>query len=95
MKPQKILITGVYGAIGGAAYCRLSKQPELYDVFGADRRTDARGDLLPAFSPEIPKDRFLHGDISDLSFACDNSWVRAGKFCRLSCRLQLTDLYKP
>lgn len=50
---------------GGTVYCYLFNQPERYSLFGMDVRSTPREDLLPEWSPHIPEDRLLVGDMSD------------------------------
>jgi uronate dehydrogenase len=62
---RKILITGVYGLIGGAVYRHLQAQPDRYDVYALARRrvpSDRAGERPPL---EIPPEKFTLTDLTD------------------------------
>ena len=66
MKPKKVLITGVYGLIGGAVYRRLTASPDAYDVYGLARRRKPSARVTTDERIDIPDDRFHLSDLSDL-----------------------------
>ena len=63
--PLKVHITGVYGLIGNLMYRHLSKQTDLYEVYGSSRRKvgsvrAGRENIVP-----LPDDHFSIADLSD------------------------------
>lgn len=68
MHQQSILITGVYGLVGSCIYRHLSAKPDLYDVYGLDRNHERSSRLHPDELTEVPDDRFI---LSDLSNVCE------------------------
>ncbi len=66
MPPKRILITGVNGLIGGAAYRRLVTQPDRYDVWGLARRREASTRVAKGAAVAVPDSRFVLSDLSDL-----------------------------
>ena len=62
---KRVLITGVYGLIGNAAYRRLVEQPEAYEVHGLARRRHASDRISDANMLEVPEDRFHLADLVD------------------------------
>ncbi|MCJ7551828.1 MAG: NAD-dependent epimerase/dehydratase family protein, partial [Anaerolineae bacterium] len=61
---KKVLITGVYGLIGNAAYRRLLGHPEAYEVHGFSRRRHS-SDRISAAMAEVPEARFHLADLKD------------------------------
>jgi nucleoside-diphosphate-sugar epimerase len=66
MPPVKVMVTGVYGLIGGAVYSRLRAAPDRYDVYGLARRRQVSDRVPEGSVPEIPEGRFFLSDLSNL-----------------------------
>lgn len=66
MAVKKVLVTGVYGLIGGEVYLRLDAQPERYDVYGLARRRYPSDRSSLSRHLDIPDEKFLLSDMSDL-----------------------------
>ncbi|MDA0748006.1 MAG: NAD(P)-dependent oxidoreductase [bacterium] len=66
MPPKAILITGVYGLIAGAAYTHLAQSPDQYEVYGLARRRQTSDRVPEGRIPDIPDNRFILSDLSDL-----------------------------
>ena len=65
MPAKKVLITGATGLIGYAAYQRLRRQPEHYDVYGLDQ-SRLLSDRVPShWAFAIPDDHFFQCDLLD------------------------------
>ena len=55
MAPVKVLITGVSGLVGSAAYLHLSQWPERYELYGLGRRRElSEGHSTPIRSARMP-----------------------------------------
>lgn len=67
MAAKRVLITGVYGLIAGAAYRRLSALPERYEVYALARRRRPSDRAPRDVRLSIPDDRFCLADMSDLA----------------------------
>ena len=65
MAPKKVLITGVYGLIAGAAYRHLRTQPDRYDVYGLARRSQLSERTPRNAELEIPAEKFTLADLTD------------------------------
>jgi nucleoside-diphosphate-sugar epimerase len=66
MSVKKVLITGVYGLIGGAVYKRLCAQPESYETYGLARRRHPSVSVPTEWDVEVPESRFFESDLSSL-----------------------------
>jgi len=66
MSITKVLVTGVYGLIGGQVYLALEAQPERYQVYGLARRRHPSERVSQSRELNIPDDRFFLSDLSDL-----------------------------
>lgn len=66
MSVKKVLVTGVYGLIGGEVYQRLHAQPDRYQVFGLARRRYPSDRSSQTRNLDIPDDRFFLSDMGDL-----------------------------
>ena len=66
MAPLKVMITGVHGLIGMAVYEHLVAQPDRCEVYGLARRRASSERMEGREGLEIPDDRFVHSDLSDL-----------------------------
>lgn len=66
MKPKKVMITGVYGLIGGAVYRKMIQSSERYEVYGLARRTQPSDRVAEADRIAVPDDRFVLSDLSDV-----------------------------
>ena len=66
MSAKKVLITGVYGLIAGAAYHYFSSRPDLYETYALARRRHLSVRVPEGWSIEIPDDRFFQSDLSNL-----------------------------
>lgn len=71
MSIEKVLITGVYGLIGGEIYLALQAQPEHYQVYGLARRRYPSERSSMSRNLDIPDERFILSDISDLDVLVD------------------------
>jgi NAD+ dependent glucose-6-phosphate dehydrogenase len=63
---KKVLVTGVYGLIGGEVYLRLHAQPDRYQVYGLARRRYPSDRSSQDRNLNIPDNRFFLSDMSDL-----------------------------
>lgn len=66
MRPKKVMITGVYGLIGGAVYRTLTRSPDRYDVYGLARRTQSSDRVAEADSVDVPESKFVLSDLSNM-----------------------------
>jgi nucleoside-diphosphate-sugar epimerase len=66
MNANKVLITGVYGLIGGAVYRHLVDRPVRYTVHGLSRRRVPSDRSSPNRDLNIPDARFVLSNLSDL-----------------------------
>lgn len=66
MSIKNVLITGVYGLIGGEVYLALQSQPDRYRVYGLARRRHPSERSSQSRKLEIPDARFILSDMSDL-----------------------------
>lgn len=66
MSIKKVLITGVYGLIGGEIYLALEAQPERYLPYGLARRRFPSDRSSRNRNLNIPDERFFLSDLSDL-----------------------------
>jgi NAD+ dependent glucose-6-phosphate dehydrogenase len=66
MSVKNVLITGVYGLIGGEVYLDLMAQPEQYQPYGLARRRLPSGRSSADRDLDIPDERFTLSDLSDL-----------------------------
>lgn len=71
MSIKKVLITGVYGLIGGEIYLALQAHPERYQVYGLARRRHPSERSSLARRLTIPDERFVLSDMSDLEALTD------------------------
>jgi nucleoside-diphosphate-sugar epimerase len=62
----KVLVTGAYGLIGGAVYAHLAAHPGLYEPYGLARRRQPSDRTPKGGIAEIPEERFVLSDLSDL-----------------------------
>ena len=61
----KVHITGVNGLIGNLMYRHLSRQPELYNVYGSGRRKASSVRAGREAIVQVPEDHFTIADLSD------------------------------
>ena len=66
MTVKRVLVTGVYGLIGGEVYLRLLSQPNRYQVYGLSRRRYPSDRSSRNRNLNIPDDRFFLSDMSDM-----------------------------
>ncbi len=66
MDITKVLVTGATGQIGYMAFSRFLGQPEKYDAYALDRKPGPSDRVPGSWNIDIPDDRFLLGDLSDL-----------------------------
>lgn len=66
MSPVKVLVTGVYGLIGGVVYNHLQRQPGQYEVYALARRRHPSERVPAGWRLSIPDDRFFLADLTDL-----------------------------
>ena len=67
MAPLRVLVTGVYGLIGGSVYRHLASQPEKYEVYGL-ARSRKRSDRAPSDrTVDIPRERFFRCNIAKMA----------------------------
>ena len=66
MAPVKVLITGVSGLVGSAAYLHLSQWPECYELYGLGRRRELSERVFDERRIDLPEDRFFICDIADM-----------------------------
>lgn len=66
MSRKKVMVTGVYGLIGGAVYSRLIAQPDRYDVYALARRRQSSDRVPEGQVLKIPDEKFVLSDLSDL-----------------------------
>ena len=66
MTIKKVLVTGVFGLIGGEVYLSLQAQPDLYQVYGLARRRYPSDRSSHTRNLDIQDDRFFLSDMSDL-----------------------------
>ena len=66
MAPQKVLITGVSGLVGSAAYLHLAQWPECYALYGLGRRRALSERVFDQRAIDMPEDRFFVCDIADM-----------------------------
>ena len=66
MSMKKVLVTGVYGLIGGAIYNHLCAQPEAYELYALARRRHPSVRVSDSWSLDVPEDRFFQSDLSQL-----------------------------
>jgi nucleoside-diphosphate-sugar epimerase len=71
MAVKKVLITGVYGLIGGEVYLALKAQPERYEVYGLARRRVPSDRSSGDRNLNIPDERFVLSNLSDLDVLVD------------------------
>ena len=64
---KKILVTGVYGLIASAVYRQLQAQAGEYEVYALARRRVASDRADEELELDIPPDRFVLADLSDLA----------------------------
>ena len=67
MPAKKVMVTGVWGLIGGEIYRHLQKTPERYEAYGLSRRPQPSERVRPDRVLEIPEGKFVHSDLSDLN----------------------------
>ena len=63
--PKKVLVTGATGQIGYMTYKRLFEQPDRYDPYAVDRKSEPSERVPRSWTLEIPDDKFQLCDISD------------------------------
>ena len=63
---KKVLVTGVFGLIGGAIYRRLTEAPERYEAYALARRRGPSRRAADDRTPRIATERFILSDLSDL-----------------------------
>ena len=66
MAPKKILITGVSGLVGSAAYLHLGRWPERYELYGLGRRRSLSERVMDKRSIDLPEERFFVCDVADM-----------------------------
>ena len=66
MAPQKVLITGVSGLVGSAAYMHLAQWPDRYVLYGLDRSRVLSERVFDQRAIDLPKDYFFVCDIADM-----------------------------
>jgi NAD+ dependent glucose-6-phosphate dehydrogenase len=71
MSTKNVLITGVYGLIGGEVYLHLQAQPERYQVYGLARRRHPSERSSLSRRLNIPDEQFILSDMSDLDTLVD------------------------
>jgi nucleoside-diphosphate-sugar epimerase len=71
MTVTNVLITGVYGLIGGEIYLALDAQPEQYKVYGLARRRAPSDRSSHHRNLVIPDERFFLSNLSDLDVVVD------------------------
>ena len=67
MSPKKILITGVSGLVGSAAYLHLSQWPDRYALYGLGRRRALSERIFDQRTIDLPEERFFVCDIADMA----------------------------
>jgi nucleoside-diphosphate-sugar epimerase len=67
MTPRKVLVTGVYGLIGGAVYRHLQAQPDRYEVYALARRRYPSERAPRGRQLYIPEDKFFLADLATLT----------------------------
>ena len=65
--PKKVLVTGATGQIGYMTYKRLKEQPEKYDAYALDCKTEPSVRVPGAWRLEIPDEKFILCDITDFN----------------------------
>ncbi len=65
MSRLKVLVTGASGQVGYLVYSRLMSQPNRYEVFGVDRKSDPSDRVPGSWSLELPGDSFSVCNLSD------------------------------
>ncbi len=63
--PKKVLVTGATGQIGYMTYKRLKEQPEKYDAYALDYKTEPSVRVPGSWVLEIPDEKFALCDIAD------------------------------
>jgi len=63
--PRKVLVTGVYGLIGGAVYRYFASQADRYEAYGLARRREPSVRVAAGQAVDVPQDRFALADLSD------------------------------
>jgi NAD+ dependent glucose-6-phosphate dehydrogenase len=71
MQMKKVLITGIYGIVGGLIYRHLCQFPEKYEVYGLDRCKTPSYRTPRDWTITIPEDRFFLADITDFHGLCN------------------------
>ncbi len=71
MAKHPVLITGVYGLVGGAIYKRLINSDNRYDVYGLSRRNKASDRVADHERIAVPEEKFFQSDLSDLDVLVD------------------------
>jgi NAD+ dependent glucose-6-phosphate dehydrogenase len=66
MPAKKILITGVSGLVGSAAYLYLSQWPERYELYGLGRRRALSERIVDQRKIDLPAERFFVCDVADM-----------------------------
>ena len=66
MSPKKVLITGVSGLVGSAAYLYLSQWPDRYVLYGLGRRRTLSERISDQRTVDLPEERFSVCDIADI-----------------------------
>ncbi len=71
MAKHSVLITGVYGLVGGAIYKRLIGKSDVYDVYGLSRRNRASERVADHETIILPEEKFTQSDLSDMGVLVD------------------------
>ena len=66
MSPKKVLITGVSGLVGSAAYLYLSQWPDRYVLYGLGRRRTLSERISDQRTIDLSEERFSVCDIADI-----------------------------
>ena len=66
MAPKKVLITGISGLVGSAAYLYLSQWLDRYELYGLGRRWALSERVFDQRAIDLPEERFTVCDIADI-----------------------------
>ena len=67
MPPKNVLITGVSGLVGSAAYLHLSQWPDRYALYGLGRRRALSERIFDQREIDLPAERFAVCDVADMA----------------------------
>lgn len=67
MSPLKVLVTGATGQVGYMVYSRLLSDPDRYEVYGVDRKSEPSTRVPGSWNLDLPENSFGVCDLSDFN----------------------------